>query len=112
MVDEAGKHFFEAGLYRLKGELLLKQAEAGEPPENCLRDAERSFQHAIDIARQQGAKSLELQAVMSLSRLWQEQGKGGEAHQMLAEIYDWFSEGFNTRDLKEAKALLAELAEA
>jgi predicted ATPase len=112
LVDKAEKNFFEAELYRLKGELLLIQAEADEQPENCLRDAERSFRHAIDIARQQGAKSLELRAVMNLSRLWQEQGKREEARQMLAEIYGWFTEGFDTVDLKEAKALLAELATA
>ena len=64
---------------------------------------------AIEIAQQQQAKSLELRAVMSLSRLWQQQGKKEEAHQMLAEIYGWFTEGFDTRNLKEAKALLEEL---
>jgi predicted ATPase len=64
---------------------------------------------AIEIARQQKAKSLELRAVMSLSRLWQQQGKKEEAHRMLAEIYGWFTEGFDTADLQEAKALLEEL---
>ena len=63
----------------------------------------------IDIARCQSAKSLELRAVMSLSRLWQQQGKKKQAHKMLAEIYGWFTEGFDTADLKEAKALLEEL---
>jgi predicted ATPase len=62
------------------------------------------------VARHQSAKSLELRAVMSLSRLWQQQGKKAEAHQMLAEIYGWFTEGFETKDLQEAKALLEELA--
>jgi predicted ATPase len=65
---------------------------------------------AIEVARHQQAKSLELRAVMSLSRLWQQQSKREEAHEMLAEIYDWFTEGFDTKDLQEAKALLAELA--
>ncbi|MBI3301163.1 MAG: hypothetical protein HYZ72_03665, partial [Deltaproteobacteria bacterium] len=72
-------------------------------------EAEACFQKAIDIARQQQAKSLELRAVMSLSRLWQQQGKKDEARQMLAETYGWFTEGFDTADLQEAKALLAEL---
>ncbi|MBI3797962.1 MAG: AAA family ATPase [Deltaproteobacteria bacterium] len=71
--------------------------------------AEECFWKAIDIARKQHAKSLELRAVMSLSRLWQQQGKKGEAQPLLAEIYGWFTEGFDTKDLQEAKALLAEL---
>lgn len=71
---------------------------------------EACFLRAVDIARRQSAKSLELQAVMSLSRLWREQGKEEEAHQMLAEVYDWFTEGFDTGDLREAKALLEELS--
>ena len=68
------------------------------------------FLQAIDVARHQHAKSLELRAVMSLGRLWQQQGKCTEAHQMLAESYGWFTEGFDTLDLQEAKALLEELA--
>jgi predicted ATPase len=67
------------------------------------------FQKAIEIARRQQAKSLELRAVMSLSRLWQQRGKNDEARQMLAEIYGWFTEGFDTVDLQEAKTLLEEL---
>jgi predicted ATPase len=70
------------------------------------RSAEECFQKAIEIARLQSAKSWELRAVMSLSRLWRRQGKKIEARQMLAEIYSWFTEGFDTVDLKEAKALL------
>ena len=73
-------------------------------------EAEESFRKALDTARRQQAKSLELRAAMSLSRLWQQQGKQEEARQMLAEIYDWFTEAFDTADLKEAKALLEELA--
>jgi predicted ATPase len=73
-------------------------------------EAEACFLKAIEIARRQQAKSLELRAVMSLSRLWQQQGKKKEAHEMLAKIYGWFTEGFDTADLKEAKALLEELA--
>ena len=72
-------------------------------------EAEQCFHKAIEIARKQQAKSLELRAVMSLSRLWQQQGKREEARQMLAEIYGWFTEGFDTKDLQEAKALLEEL---
>jgi adenylate cyclase len=73
-------------------------------------EAEECFHKAIEIARRQGAKSLELRAVLSLARLWQKQGKKKEARQMLAEIYGWFTEGFDTADLKEAKTLLEELS--
>jgi adenylate cyclase len=73
--------------------------------------AEACFLKAIEIARKQQAKSLELRAVMSLSRLWQQQGKKAEARQMLAEIYGWFTEGFDTKDLQEAKTLLEELTD-
>ena len=73
-------------------------------------EAEACFYKAIEIARRQSAKSLELRAVMSLARLWRQQGKKTEARQMLAEIYDWFTEGFDTADLQEAKALLEELS--
>ena|SRR5713101_5363190 len=74
-----------------------------------LSSPETCFQQAIEIARRQQAKSLELWAVMSLSRLWQQQGKKDEAHRMLVEIYNWFIEGFDTKDLQEAKTLLEEL---
>ena len=73
-------------------------------------ETESCFQQAIDIARHQQAKSLELRAAMSLSRLWQQQGKRQEARQLLAPIYGWFTEGFDTADLQEAKALLEELS--
>ena len=69
----------------------------------------RCFLKAIEIAQRQQAKSLELRAVMSVSRLWQQQGKQKEAHELLSEIYDWFTEGFDTKDLQDAKALLEEL---
>ena len=72
-------------------------------------EAEACFLKAIEISRRQQAKSLELRAVMSLSRLWQQQGKKDEARKLLAEIYNWFTEGFDTKDLQEAKALLEEL---
>ena len=91
-------------MYRLKGELLLtRSAEHHAEAESC-------FRQALEIARRQGAKSLELRAAMSLSRLWQQQGKRTEAHALLAPIYGWFTEGFDTADLQEAKALLAELS--
>jgi predicted ATPase/class 3 adenylate cyclase len=102
-VHKTGMCFYEAELHRIKGELLLRQAVP------AVRDAETCFQEAMNVSRQQGAKSLELRTVMSLSRLWQQQGKKSEARQMLGEIYGWFTEGFDTADLKEAKALLEEL---
>ena len=72
-------------------------------------EAEGYFLKALDIARKQQAKSLELRATMSLARLWQQHGKQAEAHKMLSEIYNWFTEGFDTKDLQEAKALLESL---
>ncbi len=74
------------------------------------QEAEACFLKAVEISRKQQAKSLELRAVTSLARLWQQQGKQREAHQLLAEVYAWFTEGFDTRDLQEAKALLEELS--
>jgi predicted ATPase/class 3 adenylate cyclase len=103
-VDRIGEHYYEAELHRLKGALLL-QSKVSNPTS----EAAECFQQAITVARRQSAKSLELRAVMSLSRLWQQQGKKEEARQMLAEIYGWFTEGFDTKDLQEAKALLEEL---
>lgn len=73
-------------------------------------EAESSLQHALEVARRQNARSWELRATTSLARLWQAQGKVDEARQMLAEIYDWFTEGFDTPDLQEARAMLDELA--
>ena len=77
---------------------------------NLQSEAEECFRQAIDVARSQGTRSLELRAVISLSRLWQRQGKKEEARQMLSEIYGWFTEGFDTADLKEARVLLGELS--
>src|SRR5262249_34434661 len=96
-----------AGAYRLKGELLL-------PVGGILKAAEARacFGQALIIARRQQAKSWELRAAMSLSRLWQQQGKRAEAYELLAQIYDWFTEGFETADLQEAGALLASLEKA
>jgi predicted ATPase/class 3 adenylate cyclase len=107
LVDTTGERWWEAELQRLQGELLL-HAECGV--QNAELVAEESFQQALAVARRQYARSLELRAAMSLSRLWQRQGKRIEAHQLLAEIYNWFTEGFDTADLQEAKALLEALA--
>lgn len=107
IVDKTRERVYEAEVYRIKGELALRAGEKekggkGEEAEGC-------FLRAIAIAQKQQAKSLELRAVMSLARLWQSQGKTAEARQMLAEIYGWFTEGFDTKDLQEAKGLLEEL---
>ena len=90
--------------YRLQGELLLRQAV----PDAA--QAEACFHQALAVAHRQQAKSWELRAAMSLAHLWQRQGKCAEAHALLAPIYGWFTEGFDTADLQEAKALLAELS--
>jgi len=119
-VDKTGERLCEAELYRLKGTLTLQRFQVSgskfqvqESPRSEVRspesEAEECFLRAIDIARRQSAKSWELRAVMSLSRLWLQQGKKAEARQLLAEIYHWFTEGFETRDLQEAQALLEEL---
>ena len=93
--------FLQTGL---RGVLLLRQ------PGTPQAEAEACFQRALDVARRQEAKSLELRAAMSLSRLWQQQGKRTEARELLAPIYGWFTEGFDTADLQETKALLDALA--
>jgi predicted ATPase len=103
LMNETEERLGEAELYRIKGELLLKQAVPDE------HEAESCFHKAVDLAQHQSAKFLELWAVTSLARLWQKQGKKEEARELLADIYGWFTEGFDTAALKEAKALLAEL---
>ena len=108
-VNETGEHINEAELYRLKGILTL-QFKVQSPKSKVEEAAEECFWKALEIARRQEAKSLELRAAMSLARLWRQQGKNKEAHQRLAEIYGWFTEGFETFDLKEAKTLLEELS--
>ena len=121
IVHETGVQLNEAELYRLKGQLMLQQelnvqvaTFNVENPQSTFHnpqlEAEACFAKAIAIARKQQAKSLELRAVISLSRLWQQQGKKEDAHRMCAEIYAWFTEGFDTADLKDAKALLEELS--
>jgi len=94
---------YEAEVYRLKGELLLQQSATQQG------EAEESFHQALTVARRQQAKSWELRAAMSLSRLWQQQGRRAEAYDLLAPIYGWFTEGFDTADLQEARALLEHL---
>ena len=108
MVDRTQERVCEAELYRLKGALTLLQPGCEGEEAGRRDEAEVCFLQAIAIARRQGARSLELRAVMDLSRLWRQQGKPGEARQMLAETYGWFTEGFDTADLQEAKALLDE----
>jgi class 3 adenylate cyclase/predicted ATPase len=119
-VDKHDERIYEAELYRLKGELTLAQSRVQslgsrvQNPQSAFPnpqlEAEACFLTAIEIARRQEAKSWELRAVMSLARLWQQQGKRDDARQMLAEVYNWFKEGFDTKDLQEAKDLLGELA--
>jgi predicted ATPase len=102
-VEQQEERFWEAEVWRLRGVLLLRQP--GTPP----AEAEACFQRALDIARRQEAKSLELRTAMSLARLWQQQGKDAEARELLGSIYGWFTEGFDTADLQDAKVLLAAL---
>ena len=105
LVDTTEEHWWEAELHRLKGELLLALST-----ENAA-EAEPCFHQALDIARKQQAKSLELRAAMTLACLWQRQGKHTAAYDLLAPVYNWFTEGFDTADLQEAKVLLEELGE-
>ena len=102
-VEQTNERWCEADIRRIAGEITLLAAER-----NALK-AEAHFDHAIAVARQQQAKSWELRATMSLARLWRDQGKVQQARELLAPVYGWFTEGFDTRDLKEAKALLEEL---
>jgi tetratricopeptide (TPR) repeat protein len=103
-IEESSERLFEAHVYRIKGELLLVQGASNTAP------AEESFRKAIEVALRQGAKFYELRATMSLARLLAKRGHREEAKNMLAEIYNWFTEGFDTVDLKDAKALLDEFA--
>jgi predicted ATPase len=95
------ERIWEAEINRIAGEIALKSSK---------HEAEAYFRRSLAVARQQEAKSWELRAAMSLGRLWRDQGKRNEARELLAPVYGWFTEGFDTRDLKEAKALLDELA--
>ena len=95
---------YEAEIHRMAGEIALKS------PERDRAKAQAYFERALAVARQQQAKSWELRAAMSMARLWRDQGKRDEARELLAPVYGWFTEGFDTRDLKDAKALLDELS--
>jgi predicted ATPase len=97
------EHTWEGELNRIEGE-LLQAADSSNP------DVQACFVRAVAITREQAAKSLELRAATSLARLWRDQGRRAEAHNLLAPVYGWFTEGFETRDLKDAKGLLDELA--
>jgi predicted ATPase len=100
--ERTGQRRWEAELYRLKGVALLGL--------NRIDDAQAAFEEALRVARRQQAKSYELRAATSLARMWGEQGRRAEARELLAPVYGWFTEGFDTADLKDAKALLAELS--
>jgi predicted ATPase len=103
-IETTKERWFEAEVHRIAGEIALKS------PERDAAKVEAHFDHALSVARQQQAKSWELRASMSLARLWRDQGKVQQARELLAPVYGWFTEGFETRDLKDAKALLEELA--
>ena len=118
-VQQTGERVWEAELHRLKGELVLQARHQPPAPEGSMlhatghtpqtAEAEACFHQALAVARHQQAKSLELRAATSLARLWQQQGKRAEARELLAPVYGWFTEGFDTADLQEARALLDEL---
>jgi predicted ATPase len=131
LVDQSGERRGEAELYRLKGTLMLQsktsrrsvtgeaqtrqdkseEASTQHPTPHTQAEVETCFRQALTIACRQQAKSWELRAAMSLARLWQQQGKRTEAHELLAPVYGWFTEGFDTADLQEAKTLLEELSQ-
>jgi predicted ATPase len=102
--EQQGQHYYDAELHRLRAETLLDRDG------NAVEEAEALFHQALEIARRQEAKTFELRAATSLARLWQRQGKRDQARALLAPLYAWFIEGFATRDLKDAKALLDALA--
>ena len=103
VTEATGESWYEAELYRMAAEVALLE------PKPDVAKAEAYFNRSLDVARKQQAKSWELRAAMSMARLWRDQGKRDEARDLLAPVYGWFTEGFDTLDLKEAKALLDEL---
>jgi len=104
VIERTGETWFEPYVDCIAGEIALKS------PQPDVAKAEACFERALAVARQQEAKSWELHAATRLARLWRDQGKRNEAQELLAPIYGWFTEGFDTRDLKDAKALLDELS--
>jgi predicted ATPase len=104
VVETTKESWYEAEVHRRAGEIALKS------PEPDAAQAEAYFERALTVARQQQAKSFELRTAMSMARLWRGRGKRDEAHDLLAPVYGWFTEGFDTLDLKEDKALLDTLA--
>jgi predicted ATPase len=111
LVHTRGLRVCEAEVYRLRGALLLAQHSPGQtPPATRVEEAAACFQQALALARQRQAGALELRAATSLARLWQQQGRREAAHALLAPVCGWFTEGFDTADLREAKALLDELS--
>ena len=107
LINKTGERFYQAEVYRIKGQLILEAPV--QEQEDRIRKAETCFRKAIETAQKQQAKSWELRASTSLARLWRSQGKTVEAHTLLAGVYNWFTEGFDTKDLQEAKALIEEL---
>ena len=101
--EATNERWCEAEVHRTAGEIALML------PEPDVAKAEEHFEHALVVAREQQAKSWELRAAMSMARLWRDQGKRQQAYDLLAPVYGWFTEGFDTLDLKEAKALLEQL---
>jgi predicted ATPase len=126
MVEATGERFFEAELHRLRGEMLLLQepgdgrpspadpaaARPHNPDSSVLDEAEACFCRALEVARRQSAKSLELRAALSLARLLRDRGRPADGHRLLATTFDWFTEGWDTPDLEDARALLEELTSA
>ena len=108
-VERGGERYYEAELFRLKGELLLRKSGANDRPA-LEKEAEACFQQSLAVARRQMAKSFELRTAVSLGRLLKKQGRGSEAKKLLESIYSWFTEGFDTPDLKEAKSFIEELS--
>jgi predicted ATPase len=104
-IQKTEERWWEAELHRLRGELLLSRNV------NQRAEAEACFHRAIEMAREQRARSLELRAAMSLGRFWRDEGRREDAHRLVADVYGWFTEGFDTPDLREAKSLLDELSE-
>src|SRR5262249_26053057 len=109
--EQTGERYYEAELHRQQGELLLLRAAQSSSAQGSRErhDAETCFRQGLEIAHRQQAKSWELRAAMSLCRLWQQQGEPAQAPELLTPIYSWFTEGFDTADLQEAKVLLDEL---